>query len=85
LAGVSRRRLGYKSCKQDDEYVDLLKGLAAEQPRYGCRRLLTMLPQRGRAVNLKPVRRLCRKQDRLLKQKRRKKRLGIGIVVPCKA
>lgn len=85
LAGVSRRRLGYVRRKKDDEYVDLLKGLAAEHPRYGCRRLWAMLRRQGRRVNLKRVRRLCRAHGLLLKQRRRKKRRGIGIGVPCRA
>jgi putative transposase len=85
LAGVSRRRLRYVRRKKDDEYVDLLRGLAAEHPRYGCRRLWAMLRREGRRVNLKRVRRLCREHGLLLKQKRRRKRRGIGIGVPCRA
>jgi putative transposase len=63
-----------------------LKGLASAHPRYGCRRLCAVLRRRqGRAVNLKRVRRLCREHGLLLKQKRRRKRRGIGAGVPCRA
>lgn len=85
LVKVSRRRLGYVSRKCDDELVARLKALAAAHPRYGCRRLRAMLRRAGLKVNLKRVRRLCRKHGLLLKQKRRRKRRGIGIGMPCKA
>jgi len=85
LVKVSRRRLGYVSRRSDGELVALLKDLAAAHPRYGCRRLCVMLRRQGRAVNLKRVRRLCREHGLLLRQKRRRKRRGIGAGVPCKA
>ncbi len=85
LVGVSRRRLGYVSRKGDGELVAELKDLAAAHPRYGCRRLCAVLRRGGRAVNLKRVRRLCRAHGLLLKQKRRRKRRGIGCGVPCRA
>jgi putative transposase len=82
---VSRRRLGYVSRKSDGELVARLKDLAAAHPRYGCRRLCAMLRRGGRVVNLKRVRRLCRGHGLLLKQRRRRKRRGIGAGVPCRA
>lgn len=85
LVRVSRRRLGYVSRKDDGELVAELKDLAAAHPRYGCRRLCVMLRRGGRAVNLKRVRRLCRAHGLLLKQKRRRKRRGIGRGVPGRA
>lgn len=59
--GVSRRRLGYTSKKKDDDLVNRLMELSKEHPRFGARRLQAMLRREGRAVNLKRVRRLCRK------------------------
>ncbi len=44
-----------------------------------------MLRRAGERVNLKRVRRLCRKHGLLLKQKRRRKRRGIGCGIPCRA
>ena len=85
LAGVSRRRVGYESRKDDGELVAELKALAAAHPRYGSRRLCAMLRRAGRAVNLKRVRRLCREHGLLLRQRRRRKRRGIGVGVPCRA
>ena len=85
LAGVSRRRLGYVSRKDDGELASELKELAAAHPRYGSRRLCAVLRRAGRVVNLKRVRRLCREHGLLLKAKRRRKRRGTGTGVPCKA
>jgi putative transposase len=82
---VSRRRLGYVSRRGGGELAAELKGLAAAHPRYGCRRLCVMLRRQGRVVNLKRVRRLCREHGLLLKQRRRRKRRGIGCGVPCRA
>jgi putative transposase len=85
LVKVSRRRLDYESRKNDEELVACLKELAMKHPRYGSRRLCAMLRREGRVVNLKRVRRLCRKHGLTLRAKRRRKRRGIGIGVPCRA
>jgi putative transposase len=86
LAKVSRRRLSYASRKDDGALVAELRDLAAAHPRYGPRRLCVMLRrERGRVVNLKKVRRLCREHGLLLRQKRRRKRRGVGAGVPCRA
>ena len=82
---VSRRRLSYVSRKNDGELVAWLKDLALAHPRYGCRRLWAMLRREGVAVNLKRIRRLCRKHGLMLKHKRRRKRRGIGAGIPCRA
>jgi putative transposase len=84
LVKVSRRRLGYVSRKKQEDLARIKK-LAADHPRYGCRRLSKMLRREGRVVNLKRVRRLCREHGLLLRQKRRRKRRGIGIGMPCLA
>jgi putative transposase len=85
LVKVSRRRLGYVSRRNDEELVTRLKELAMGHPRYGSRRLWAMLRREGRKVNLKRVRRLCRKHGLSLRAKHRRKRRGMGIGVPCKA
>ena len=89
LAGVSRRRLGYVSRKDDGRLVAELKDLAAAHPRYGSRRPCAMLRRQGRAVNVKRVRRLCREHGLLLlrrrRRRRRRKRRGVGAGVPCRA
>lgn len=85
LMKVSRRRLSYVSRKDDAELVKRLKDLASKYPKYGVRHLRGKLLTEGLKVNLKRVRRLCRKHGLMLRQKRRRKRLGIGIGMPCKA
>jgi putative transposase len=85
LVKVSRRRLAYVSRRNDEPMVNRLKELAASHPRYGSRRLWALLRRDGEKVNLKRVRRLCRKHGLTLRCKRRRKRRGIGIGMPCKA
>jgi putative transposase len=85
LVKVSRRRLAYVSRRNDEPLVSRLKELVALHPRYGSRRLWAMLRRDGEKVNLKRVRRLCRKQGLTLRTRRRRKRRGIGIGLPCKA
>jgi putative transposase len=85
LVKVSRRRLRYVSRRNDQPLVSQLKELAASHPRYGSRMLWGLLRRQGQKVNLKRVRRLCRKHGLSLKAKRRRKRRGIGIGLPCQA
>jgi putative transposase len=85
LVGISRRRLGYATRRNDHELVERLMKLAREHPRFGSRRLCVMLRREGQRVNLKRVRRLCRRHGLLLKQRCRRKRLGIGAGLPCRA
>ena len=85
LVKVSRRRLGYASRKDDGPLVSRLKELAAQHPRYGSRMLWAVPRREGRKVNLKRVRRLCRKHGLTLRPGRRRKRRGAGVGLPCKA
>jgi len=85
LVKVSRRRLAYASAKKDDELAARLQELAMKRPRFGSRRLWALLRREGRTVNLKRVRRLCRKHGLTLRSRRRRKRRGIGIGVACRA
>lgn len=85
LVKVSRRRLGYVPRKNDADLAARLKELASKYPKYGVRHLRAKLLTEGMQVNLKRVRRLCREHGLLLNQKRRRKRLGIGIGMPCRA
>jgi putative transposase len=82
---LSRSWLGYQSVRGEDGLGERLMELAREHPRYGSRRLWALLRREGEAVNLKRVRRLCRVHGLLLRQKRRRKRRGIGVGVPCRA
>lgn len=85
LVKVSRRRLGYVSRRNDEPLVSSLKELAAAHPRLGSRMLWAVLRRQGQKVNLKRVRRLCRKHGLTLRPRRRRKRRGIGIAQPCRA
>jgi putative transposase len=83
LLSISRRRLRYTSRKRDGELVERLRALARDNPRYGVRRLQALLRREGVTVNRKRVRPLCRKHGLLLRLRRRSKRLGIGVGLPC--
>jgi putative transposase len=85
LVKVSRRRLGYVSRRNDEPLVRRLKELAAAHPRFGSRMLCSLLRRQGQKVNLKRVRRLCRKHGLTLRPSRPRKRRGIGIGQPCRA
>lgn len=85
--GLSRNWLNYASTrsKKDRQLVERLMELSLTHPTYGSRMLWAKLRQEGRVVNRKRVRRLCRLHNLLLKQKRRRKRRGIGVGLPCRA
>jgi putative transposase len=83
--GISRRRLKYGSRKNDDVVVKRMIELARQHRRAGARQLRRLLKRQGMNVNLKRVRRLCKLHGLLLKQRRRKKRLGLGVGMPCRA
>jgi putative transposase len=85
LVKVSRRRLDYVSRKNDEPLASRLKELSASHPRYGSRMLWALLRREGQKVNLKRVRRLCRKHGLTLTPRCRRKRRGIGIGLPCRA
>jgi putative transposase len=82
---LSRLWLYSAGRRRDDELSGKLMELAREHPRYGVRRLHALLRREGMAVNLKRVRRLCKKHGLLLKQRRRRKRRGVGLGGPCRA
>jgi putative transposase len=87
LLGISRRRVKYASKRigKDAALVTRMKELATKHPRAGARQLRRLLKREGTGVNLKRVRRLCKRHGLLLKQRRRRKRLGIGAGLPCRA
>lgn len=85
LLGISRRRVKYASKKDDSDLVKRMKDLTQQHRRAGARQLRRLLKREGMCVNLKRVRRLCREHGLLLKQKRRRKRLGIGVGMPCRS
>jgi putative transposase len=58
---VSRSRLEYASRKTDGEVVETLMARAKEHLRYGLRRLHALMRRQGEVVDLKRVRRVCRR------------------------
>jgi putative transposase len=83
--GLSRSWLKYLRVEKEDGVASRLMELARAHPRHGVRMLWGMLRGEGWKVNVKRVRRLCRKHGLLLKQKRRRKRRGIGTVALSRA
>jgi len=83
LLSMSRRRWKYVSRRNDSELVEQMRELARQHPRWGVRQMGRSLRRGGRVVNVKRVRRLCRRHGLTLKQKHRRKRLGIGAGLPC--
>ena len=85
LLNISRRRLKYLSTKDDSKLLEQMMETARRHPRWGSRQLCRSLRLGGEVVNLKRVRRICREHGLLIKQKRRRKRRGIGVGMPCRA
>ena len=87
LVGISRSSLSYKGHGRPDdpELLGQLKSLAARHPRFGYRRLWSLLRRQGRVVNVKRVRRLCVKHGLSLRRRARRKYKGSGASVPCRA
>jgi putative transposase len=85
--GLGRNWLKYESAREskDRELLERLLELSREHPGYGVRMLWAKLRQEGRIVNRKRVRRLCLKHGLMQKARRRRKRRGIGVGMPCRA
>ena len=91
LVGISRRRLSYRSKGEDMEWVQQLRDLAQRYPRYGYRMLHQMVKRqwirqgRQEKLNVKRIRRLCRKYGLTLPRRKTRKRRGQGLRSPCRA
>jgi putative transposase len=74
LIGVWNSSLGYQSKRADDSSIrERLRALAAEQPRFGYRRLGVMLGREGVRINHKRLHRLYREEGLVLRKKRRQR------------
>lgn len=74
LIGIGNSSLRYRSRRVDDSAVRArLLALAAEQPRFGYRRLGVMLEREGTRVNHKRLHRLYREEGLVLRKKRRQR------------
>jgi transposase InsO family protein len=85
--GLSRSWLKHESSrvKRDQALVERLMERSRTYPTYGSRMLCAKLRQEGVIANRKRVRRLCKLHGLLVKQRRRRKRRGIGAGMPCRA
>jgi putative transposase len=74
LAGLSRAVHRYRSRRSPDaELRSELRQLAAERPRFGCRRLGIPLRRRGQTINHKRLWRVDREEGLAVRRKKRKR------------
>ncbi len=91
LVGISRRWLAYEPKGEDLKLVRLLCDLARGYPRYGYRMLHQMVVRqwmgqgRKEKLNVKRIRRLCRKYGLTLPRRKLRKRGGKSVRLPCRA
>ena len=87
LVGISRRWLGYEAKGEDLKLVRLLCDLARRYPRYGYQMVLREWTRAGRQekLNVKKIRRLCRKYALTLARRKLRKKRGVGVRAPCRA
>ena len=78
---VERRRLNYRSRKDDSHLRERLRALAAERRRFGYKRLAIMLKREGQIHNLKKIYRLYKEEGLSVKQRKGRKR-AIGTRLP---
>lgn len=75
--GFNRASHQYESCRvQPAGLVERLRHHAQARPRFGYRRLHTLLRREGHAVNHKRVHRLYREEGLFVRRRRRKKLVG---------
>ena len=87
VIGIGRSSVGYQPhASDDDELLKRLKKLALRHPRYGYRRVWSLLKREGDRINRKKVLRLCRKAGLVLKRRpSRIRRKGNRVPGPLKA
>ncbi len=91
LVSISRRWLDYEAKGEDLKLVRLLCDLARRYPRYGYWMLYQMVLRtwtragRQEKLNVKKIRRLCRKYGLTLARRKWRKRRGVGVQAPCQA
>lgn len=83
LIGISRSSYRYVPTPKDNEPLLMrMKELAQAKPRYGVRRLHTLLRREGLVVNHKRTERLYRKEGLAIRTKRTKKQNAIRLPLP---
>ena len=78
---ASRRRLHYKSYKNDDDLRIAMCRIAGERRRFGYKRIAVMLRREGRVHNLKKIYRIYKEEGLMVKRRKGRKR-AIGTRLP---
>jgi len=78
---VERRRLNYRSRRNDDLLRQRLRAIASERRRFGYRRLAIFLRREGFACNLKKIHRLYQEEQLQVRRRKGRKR-AIGTRQP---
>lgn len=77
---TQRRPLG-KPPEEEQVLRQRLRALARERPRYGYRRMTTLLNREGFCVNHKRIQRLCRDEGlRVVSKAKKRRRVGVSTV-----
>ena len=80
---VSRRRINYRSRKNNDALRIAMRRIAAERRRFGYKRLAIMLRREGHIHNLKKIYRVYREEGLMVKRRRgRKRAMGTRSPLP---
>jgi len=79
LSGISRSHLKHSRLIEEDALRAEIKRLAYKHPRFGYRRIHSLLSPLGWQVNVKRVRRIWREEGLQVKKKRRRRRKGSGV------
>lgn len=83
VLSVSRRRVNYRTKKNDAALRARLKVLAVERRRFGYRRLAIMLKRDGHRHNIKKIYRLYREEGLMVKRRKgRKRAMGTRLPLP---
>jgi len=82
LLNVAESSQRYVSRRNDEELRARLEEAAREKPKWGYRRLQVKLAAKGMHVNHKRVYRVYREAGLLIRRKRRKRLVRVGIVRP---
>jgi putative transposase len=83
VLAVARRRIGYRSCKNDSVLRERLRALAGERRRFGYKRLAILLKREGQHHNLKKIYRVYKEEGLTVKRRKgRKRALGTRQPLP---
>ena len=81
VINASRRRINYRSRRNDDALRVAMRRIAAERRRFGYKRLAVMLRREGHVHNLKKIYRIYREEGLMVKRRKGRKR-AVGTRAP---